>query len=101
WAAPEALKGGMRSKEADIFSFAAVMIEAFTGAVPFSGKSSTAVIYDIINGVRPSRPTHPTFTEDLWTLTQRCWDHNPHLRPEASEILQILLTPASVSHLFR
>ena len=51
----------------------------------------------ITQGGRPPRPTHPTFTDSLWTLMQRCWDHDPHLRPEVSEALEVLLTP-SVSH---
>ncbi|KAF9642058.1 hypothetical protein BDM02DRAFT_2731187 [Thelephora ganbajun] len=46
-----------------------------------------------MQGERPLRPTHPTFTENLWTLVQRCWDHDPHLRPEASEVLTVLHAP--------
>ncbi|KAF9642913.1 kinase-like protein [Thelephora ganbajun] len=93
WTAPEVLNEGPHSKEADIFSFAMVMIEVFTGAVPFSENSSLVATLSITQGKRPSRPTHPTFTENLWKLMQRCWDHDPHSRPEVSEALQILLTP--------
>ncbi|KAF9642914.1 kinase-like protein [Thelephora ganbajun] len=94
WTAPEVLNEGPHSKEADIFSFAMVMIEVFTGTTPFSNRSSSMAMRDITQGKRPPRPTHPTFTEILWTLMQRCWDQNPRLRPDASEVLQILLTPA-------
>ena len=52
-----------------------------------------------MGGKRPSRPTHPTLTDYLWTLIQRCWDQDPHLRPEVSEALQVLTL--SVSHPFR
>ena len=121
WAAPEVLNEGGYSKEADIFSFAIVMIEVrygqptvyralahcrlismqvFTGASPFGNRRTIQVIMAITQGRRPPRPTHPTFTEDLWTLIQRCWDHDPYLRPGVSEVLQVLLTP-SVSRLFR
>ena len=48
----------------------------------------------ITQGRRPPRPTHPNFAENLWTLMQRCWDQDPHLRPEVSEALQVLLTPS-------
>jgi hypothetical protein len=48
----------------------------------------------IMRGERPPRPTHPALTYELWALMQRCWDHDPHLRPEVAEILQILLTPS-------
>jgi len=114
WSAPEVLKGGAYSKEADIFSFAMVITEVcnvssagcrvlayswlvrtqvFTGAIPFSDGSSFVAMLAITQGKRPPRPTHPTFTENLWTLMQRCWDPDPHSRPEISEVLQTLLTP--------
>ena len=120
WAAPEALNEGKHSKEADTFAFAMVMIEVrhrrstackslaychlvstqvFTGAIPFSGYTDAWAISAITQGRRPPRPTHPTFTEGLWTLMQRCWDQDPHLRPEISEALQVFLTAlASRSH---
>ena len=43
-----------------------------------------------MEGKRPPRPVHPTFTEDLWTLIQRCWDPEPDSRPETSEVLNVL-----------
>ena len=74
-------------------------IQVFTGAVPFGNDSFAGVMVTVKKGGRPTRPAHPTFTETLWTLMQRCWHHDPRLRPEVSEALQILLTP-SVSHSF-
>ncbi|KAF9645427.1 kinase-like protein, partial [Thelephora ganbajun] len=93
WTSPEILSGGAYSKEADIFSFAMVMIEVFTGVIPFSDGPSSMAMLLIIQGERPSRPTHPTFTENLWSLMQRCWNHDPHSRPKVSDALQILLAP--------
>ena len=113
WAAPELMIKGEYSKKADIFSFAMVMIEVccrsstvygilayrclstpqiFTGAVPFCDSFSVVAIMAMAKGRRPPRPTHPLFTEDLWTLMRRCWDDDPELRPKASEILQTLRT---------
>ncbi|KAF9644327.1 kinase-like protein [Thelephora ganbajun] len=86
WTAPEVLNGGKYSKEADIFSFSMV----FTGAVPFSDSSATTAMVHIIQGKRPLQPAHPTFTEDLWTLMQRCWDDESGLRPKAPEVLEAL-----------
>ena len=121
WTAPEVLKEGPHSKEADTFSFAMVMIEVrcrrltvcrtltychfgpiqvFTGAVPFNNSSPPMAMLAIMQNERPPRPTHPTFTEKLWTLMQRCWDHDPHLRPDVSGVLQVLLAP-SVSRSFQ
>jgi len=44
----------------------------------------------IVQGKRPPRPTHPTFTEDLWVLMQHCWVQDPHQRPEVTEVLETL-----------
>ena len=111
WTAPEILDGeGWVSKQTDIFSFAMVMIEvyqrepfcadrrltfflfqqAFTGTVPFHLQSSVTAMAGIIDGERPSRPVHPSFTSQLWELIQRCWDQDPHSRPEVSEVLEVL-----------
>ena len=75
-------------------------MQAFTGAVPFNGSSPVVAMFAIQQGNRPPRPAHPTFTEELWTLMQRCWDHDPCLRPRVSDVLQSLLN-LSVPHSFR
>lgn len=49
-------------------------------------------------GERPPRPAHPDLTDDLWNLMKSCWDPDPQLRPEISEVLEVLLNP-SVSYL--
>ena len=76
-----------------------VSIQVFTGVVPFGSDSPVVAILAVVQGRRPPRPTHPIFTASLWTLMQRCWDSDPHVRPDGSEALQILLT-LSVFHLF-
>ena len=40
----------------------------------------------IISGDRPSRPTNSGFTDNLWTLTQQCWDQDAGRRPKALRI---------------
>jgi hypothetical protein len=49
-----------------------------------------AAMVAILQGKRPERPTHRTFTDDLWSLMQRCWNHDKDLRPSASEVLGAL-----------
>ena len=44
----------------------------------------------LVQGERPSRPTHPTFTDNLWSLVKLCWDSDPDSRPEVPEVLQVL-----------
>jgi len=119
WTAPEILNGGPHNKQTDIFSFAMIMIEVrhgrytacrglahchfvsiqiFTGTIPFNNYVTIAAMLAVAKGERPPRPVHPTFTDTLWTLTQRCWDHTPHLRPEISEALEVLLIPSVPLH---
>ncbi|KAF9789363.1 kinase-like protein [Thelephora terrestris] len=91
WTAPEILSGkGTYSKEADVFSYAMVMIEVFTGAIPFDLIPPSAAMVAIMSGTRPSRPAHPKFTKTLWVLTQSCWAEVPSLRPGVSGILDTL-----------
>jgi len=108
WAAPEiAGVDGIYSKEADVFSFAMVMIEVryelvicvdhwfndislsqvFTGAAPFGDRTPQKAMEAIVNGERPPRPTHSAFTDKLWILMQRCWHQDPRMRPRALELL--------------
>jgi len=67
-----------------------VSLQVFTGAVPFSNNGPAAATLAIMAGERPPRPTHPLFTKKLWTLIKRCWDRDPLLRPEVSEVFEIL-----------
>lgn len=94
WIAPEILDHRETySKEADIFSLAGVSIELFTGAAPFSGGPLREAVSAIVGGGRPPRPSHSSFTDELWALTQRCWHQEPRLRPTASEVLRGLDIP--------
>ena len=61
-------------------------IKAFTGAVPFGDKSPHAAISAIVSGDRPSRPSHSGFTDQLWKLTQWCWNQEADRRPRALRI---------------
>jgi hypothetical protein len=61
--------------------------QVFTGIVPFSGRPIDAVAVSIMQGKRPERPTHPTFTEDEWSLMQNCWNDDHNARPLALKVL--------------
>jgi len=65
-------------------------MKVFTGTVPFHLHPSLAVTVAMMQGVRPPRPPHPAFTDELWVLMQCCWHQDPHLRPGISEVLGVL-----------
>lgn len=107
WSAPEILKSEPTSRESDIFSFGMVIIEVggvqlipcrppypsmkvFTGKAPFFGNPNPAVVVSIICGRRPERPSHATFTDCLWELTQKCLEQVPSDRPNVEQALETL-----------
>jgi len=88
WAAPEVLDMGRPvGMASDIYSFAMVVIEIFTGRAPFHDIIPITVAVDVVSGKRPERPMHPALPDHLWDLTERCWSHDPRQRPEISEIV--------------
>ena len=66
--------------------------KVFTGKVPFHNSISATVIVDVLSGDRPGRPIDPRLTDDLWDLTEHCWNHNPQWRPDISEVVLRLRT---------
>jgi len=100
---------GPVSKASDVYSWAMVVIEVgtrdliliecaahrhkvFTGNFPFHNRTPTAVGVDVLSGNRPERPTDPKLTDDLWDLTEQCWDQDPQERPEITEVVLRLRT---------
>jgi len=93
WAAPEILnKQRPVSRKSDVYSFAMVFTEAFTGKAPFYGVVLTTVALGVLAGKRPPRPAHRDLTDDLWEMVERCWNEDPQHRPEISEVILCLRT---------
>ena len=63
----------------------------FTGAIPFNNSLPAVAALAIMGGERPPRPTHLALTDRLWLLLQRCWNQDPQLRPNISEVLRVLV----------
>jgi len=100
WMAPEVLNPDHpefevnRPREAsDIYSYSMIIIEVYAGNAPFAEYHDDMVIFKVIAGMRPSRPMYSLklgLTDDLWSLVQRSWVHDPGQRPHLSEILSCL-----------
>ncbi|KAL0565170.1 hypothetical protein V5O48_016859 [Marasmius crinis-equi] len=89
WLAPELLIGASPSKESDMYSYACVCYEIFTGGLqPFPElPNEMAVAFQVAQGKRPSRPEEkPELSDAMWSLMQTCWDANPASRPTAGYI---------------
>ncbi|CAB4403454.1 unnamed protein product [Rhizophagus irregularis] len=87
--APEIFKGGVFSKESDIYSFGMIMWELTTGCKPFANvEHNVNLIYEIIDGKRPEITND---TPDCFSnLMRKCWDSNPQKRPTIGKITEIL-----------
>ncbi|KAJ7057695.1 kinase-like domain-containing protein [Mycena amicta] len=89
WQAPELFTGTKNSFSSDIYAFACVCYEIFTGYVPFwELTNDVAVMFQVIQGQRPKRsPGNIPEKEKLWRLMTECWDGDPEKRPTAPQVV--------------
>lgn len=91
--APELLKGEKNEYGAgvDVYSFSIMAYEIVTGIRPFSNhKNRHQLFEDILRGVRPTFSDE--VTKPMKELISRCWNEDPHERPEFEEIFEKLST---------
>ncbi|KAI8014302.1 Serine/threonine-protein kinase STY46 [Camellia lanceoleosa] len=89
WMAPEVIEHKPYDRKADVFSFGVVLWELLTGKLPYEHLSPLQAAVGVVQkGLRPMIPNHtyPKMVE----LLERCWQQDPTLRPEFSEIIEIL-----------
>ncbi|KAG4941367.1 Serine/threonine-protein kinase HT1 [Glycine soja] len=73
--------------KADVYSFSMVLWALIKNQTPFKGRSNLLAAYATAKNMRPSVEEFP---ENLLPLLQSCWEEDPKLRPEFSEITQTL-----------
>ena len=99
WSAPEIInpprKGNsipeVESKPADVFAFAMLAVEVFTGKVPFDKQKNEAVVVSILEGSRPKMPENAQavgLTGEMWNLLESCWRQDPKKRPTMEEVVR-------------
>jgi len=97
WMAPELLNPehpdqdvNRPTEASDIWALAMVMVEVLGGHVPFHEFRNEVVIFKVMAGVRPERPTNAAMTDEIWEMVHSCWNEDPTKRPKISEVLDCL-----------
>ena len=95
WLAPEIIDPPRKSryesiatKQADIFTFAMLVIEVYTGELPFGDIRNETAVLMIVGGKRPKKPHERRgLTPEIWKFLQMCWHQNPTKRPDVSAVV--------------
>ncbi|KAG6327079.1 hypothetical protein ID866_12009 [Astraeus odoratus] len=77
--------------ERDVWAFGMTALELFTRKHPFSDiRAPAAVMRRILLGPDIERPndesTHSRLEDGWWMICRSCWERNPSLRPNISDI---------------
>ena len=79
------------SKPADVFAFAMLAVEVFTGKIPFGNMRNEMVPVQIAQGKRPAKPQVAEqfgLTTEMWRFIEKCWSQNPAERPAMNEVVR-------------
>ncbi|KAF7356563.1 hypothetical protein MVEN_00990000 [Mycena venus] len=84
-----------RTFASDVYSFAFVCVELYTGKPPFSDIShDAAVMLRVMAKERPARPSdadgRELMSEELWALVQQCWSHDVEERPTMARVVELM-----------
>ena len=97
WMSPELLdpetldiKTCHRTKSSDCYALGMVIYEILSGNAPFHQCGKRSVIWRVLEGGRPERPEGGWFTDEIWSILERCWEREPGDRPSINCVLQCL-----------
>ncbi|KAJ7075996.1 hypothetical protein B0H15DRAFT_805837 [Mycena belliarum] len=88
---PEAWKGTI-SRPSDVFAWAMVALEIFTGKAPWGILSEEQIFHVVVRqDSRPDRPDEDLgITDHIWGIMEECWHRESRLRPTFDILVQLL-----------
>jgi serine/threonine protein kinase len=89
WSSPEYLDHNHQGEKSDVWSWAVIATELFTGKPPWHGLTPLQIIAGLQHGKRPPMPTKGV-PRALVILVKRCWAARVTARPSFMEILSSL-----------
>ncbi|KAJ7216754.1 kinase-like domain-containing protein [Mycena rebaudengoi] len=105
WMAPELIdpdRFGLkfrRTTASDVYAFACVCLELYTGRPPFADVREGGVVLKIVQGERPAQPsTMPPMSEALWKYVSEWWAEDPATRPPAEMVVGNITVTKSSDH---
>ena len=87
-------------KPADVYSFAMLCWEIFSGVVPFAGKMDLKIMKmhtKALNGGKIKRPSLDDIPANVAPFIQACWAQDPLIRPTFVEVKEMLNAVGSVA----
>ena len=92
WMAPEVIKTQKYTTKSDVYSYGIIMWEVCTREMPYDYFSREKILYRVSERKeRPNLKRLPNDTpKEFEELMQKCWDHDPNLRPDFDAIIDFI-----------
>ncbi|KAG8711075.1 hypothetical protein FRC11_003676, partial [Ceratobasidium sp. 423] len=70
--------------------------EIISGSVPYAGIGDFAAMSKAVQKIHPDRPlkqipSNNPQADSLWALLTDCWVYDPHHRPMAARVVEVML----------